>query len=66
MHMSYWGDQNELTYWPFSQLVSKATHLHTLIMEGLCETTAENRSTVMHFCREVCFDTDSLHTLRFG
>ena len=29
-HMSRFADKNQLTYWPFSQIVSKALHLRTL------------------------------------
>ena len=65
LHMSYLADQNHLTYWPFSQLVSKAPHLNTLIIEFMQSTTAENRSTLMNFCREICQTTDSLQTLHF-
>ena len=30
LHISRFADQNQLTYWPFSQIAAKAQHLHTL------------------------------------
>ena len=64
-HMSGFCDQNELTYWPFSQIVSKSPHLHTLRIEYLVTTVVNNICTVMQFCREICQTSDSLHTLHF-
>ena len=60
--MNRFADQNELTYWPFGQIVSKSPHLHTLKIVYM-KTTPENSSTIMQFCREICHNSDSLSTL---
>ena len=54
IEIRFFRDKNQLQAWPLAKITSKALLLHTLKISHLYGTTAENRSTIMDFCTEVC------------
>ena len=62
--MTWFNDLNQLTSWPFNQIVSKSPHLQELKIRNLV-TTQENIGIIIDFCSEICQASDSLRTLDF-